>query len=91
MKTATVLIKTQNSIYEIDKKNKKIRRLDVSEEKYETVFTNSNGEWKDYDDISSIKIGSPLLVIFYDNKKVTRLQTSNLMEILEAPNVEAFN
>lgn len=77
-----MLIKTQNSLYEIDTKNKRIRRLQVEREGFDTVFTDKTGEWQEYIQIGFIEIGCPLNLEIKTDKKISLVQTSNLTEIL---------
>lgn len=77
-----MLIKTQNSLYEIDSKKKRIRRLAVEREGLPTVFTDKTGEWQEYIHIGFIEIGCPLRLEIKSEKKIITVQTSALTEIL---------
>ena len=53
------------SLYELDTTNKKIRRLNGLNDP--TTRNGSDGEWKVYEDILNVKLGSSVVIVWGDN------------------------
>lgn len=86
-----MLIRTETgSTYEIDQQNKKIRRLHNLRGRQPTEHQGTDGEWKPYEEIVNLKVGSSLVVVwsYIPNEwaNVPALQTSPVVEILEDQN-----
>lgn len=67
--------KTRHSIYEVDPRQKRIRR--ISSQNPSKSWTHDNGEWADYKLISIIDVGSAVSIVF-DDKTIT---TSQVKEV----------
>lgn len=76
---------TDNSTYEIDPANRRIRRLEGTNDP--TARQGNDGDWKNYAAISSVTIGDPVVIVWQildDRAKGTN--TSPVRQIINALN-----
>lgn len=74
----TTLVRTLNSLYEIDKENNQIRRLNGINNP--TPRQGNDGEYRKYDCIADMLVGNSMVVIWQDGTKYT--MTSVIQEII---------
>jgi hypothetical protein len=75
-----VIIKTENSCYELDLTNKRIRRLQGVYSS--TPKQGNDNEWKLYSDISIPAQGDSMLIIWsYDKDTAKSTLTSNIISV----------
>jgi hypothetical protein len=80
-----MIFKTQNSTYEVDSESKKIRRLYGADDP--TDRQGKDAEWRDFEKISPVVIGDPVLIIWEVNETGTALkatQTSLIKDIIDS-------
>lgn len=61
----TTKVRTRNSVYEIDHKNKRYRRLSSTHKP--TPRQNEDGEWKEYDNLGVSKTGAGIDMTIVDD------------------------
>jgi hypothetical protein len=83
-----MIISTENSTYELDEPNKRVRRLNGIENP--TPRQGRDGEWRDYETITEPVIGNRLLIVWeFENGVAKSTQTSPIKEIVNVQSVDS--
>lgn len=80
-----MIFKTENSTYEVDHELKKIRRLYGVDDP--TNRQGKDAEWREFNKISPVVIGDPVLIIWEtsaDGMALKATQTSAIKDIIDS-------
>ena len=75
-----MFIVTENSTYEIDQANKRIRKIRGDEASFPHQI--SDNQWKEYKDISMPRVGEPMFIVWGFQESPEGMRTKGTMTSL---------
>lgn len=79
-----MIVRTRNSVYEVDPEGKRCRRLEGTTAP--TPYGGADGEWKPFQDIICMQVGAPLWIAWGprdDNPELTRTTRTSIVTAIE--------